>query len=360
MGYIIERDESVRHAVRRIGLEEADDAVGRLEDPGSDPDAIAEAVHEVRKDCKKLRGLARLVRPAIGDRYAQINAAARDAAAELSSIRDAQALLGTFDELLAATADQVPAGGLVDVRAALQERADRAGEAVDAGAAHMERARALLKAVRARFDAIDLSDGGWDALAGGLSKTYRRGRKAMRKAAAAPSPAAFHEWRKRAKYTWYHVTLLEDTAPTITTPMADSFHDLADALGDDHDLAVLRGQLRDAPEEFGGEEEVEAAVRLVDGVAADLQRRAFSLGSRLYAESASAFAERMGAYWDAWREDGDELHAGEIAEIYPHADDLDELSDQQLRERVRQLDFVGGPDMGREMMLAIVRASGGR
>lgn len=356
MSYRIARDEPIRDAVRRIGLEQIDKALRRLEGP----DDVVADVHDVRKRCKKVRALARLVRPSIGDQYAQINVAARDAARELGPIRDAQALLGTFDELVLATEDQLPSGGLAGVRAALQERADRAGAAVDAGAEHIERAGMLLTTARSVLEELEVDDDGWEAIGPGLRKTYRRGRRGMQAAEQSPSPEAFHEWRKRAKYTWYHIRLLRDAAPTILSPLARSFHDLSDDLGDDHDLAVLTAQLTAAPEELGGEEEVRAALRLIDGVAADLERRAFSLGSRLYAESGSAFIDRLGGYWRAWHEGGDEQRAGEIPELYPHEDGLDELSDDELRQRVRELDFVGRPGMSREMMLAVIRASGGR
>ena len=46
-------------------------------------------VHDVRKRCKKVRGLLRLVRPGLGPDYRRANADVRDAARELSSLRDA-------------------------------------------------------------------------------------------------------------------------------------------------------------------------------------------------------------------------------------------------------------------------------
>jgi len=59
----------------------------------------AEAVHEFRKNCKKMRGLLRLVRPALGSAYPQENSWYRDIARELSGARDAQVLVHTVDAL---------------------------------------------------------------------------------------------------------------------------------------------------------------------------------------------------------------------------------------------------------------------
>ena len=49
-----------------------------------------------------------------------------------------------------------------------------------------------------------------------------------------------HEWRKRVKDLWYHVTLLEDAWKPVMSALADEAHELSDRLGDEHDVSVLR------------------------------------------------------------------------------------------------------------------------
>src|SRR6056297_195459 len=96
MGYVLERDESVEDGVRRIAREQLDDAVDDLENLIDDDPA--DAVHDVRKRCKKVRGLVRLVRPSLGeDTYRVANDTARDAGRHLSDLRDATALMETFE-----------------------------------------------------------------------------------------------------------------------------------------------------------------------------------------------------------------------------------------------------------------------
>ena len=70
------KDDDVEQAVRRIACEQIDRALAEIDDDGLD---FARKVHQVRKRCKKLRGLVRLVRPAL-DAYGRENAAFRDAA----------------------------------------------------------------------------------------------------------------------------------------------------------------------------------------------------------------------------------------------------------------------------------------
>lgn len=98
MPYRLEPDRPVGEDVRRVALACIDDVrthVDQLGTPGMDGNATETAVHETRKRCKELRGLLRLVRPALGSQYGRLNAHDRDAAKELSTLRDAQTLLDT-------------------------------------------------------------------------------------------------------------------------------------------------------------------------------------------------------------------------------------------------------------------------
>ena len=115
MGFSFERNETTAEGVRRIALEQLDDARREIRDPAM---ARHEVVHQVRKRCKKLRGLLRLVRPCLGDTYQQENAWFRDSARALSDIRDAQALIESCDALLEHYSQTLPK----DIFSELQER----------------------------------------------------------------------------------------------------------------------------------------------------------------------------------------------------------------------------------------------
>lgn len=359
MTYRLHRDESLSIGVRRVAHELADECLTLLDGPGDD---VEEAVHEVRKNCKKLRGLVRLVRPALGNAYRPANVAFRDAARQLSSIRDAHALLETYDDLLAAvrtsrTDGHDVSGAFLEVRGGLAARAAAASASVAEGDERIRAARELIAGGRDQIDHWPLSND-VDVLAGGLTKTYRRGRNRMRECLFRPTDEGLHQWRKRAKYTWYHVRLLRDAAPSVLKPLIGRFHDLSDVLGDDHDLAVLVEQLRADTGDFGGDDAVATTVQAVEVVRADLQQRAMRLGPRLYAERPSAFADRLVAYWTAWQEHGDERAAGEIADLAPADDDLDERSVRQLYAIARELDVPGRSSMDRDGLISSIRAAG--
>jgi CHAD domain-containing protein len=354
MGYRFEVDETVDDGFHRITEEQVGAALAALEGvggPGGD-----EAVHDSRKRGKKLRGLLRLVRPVLGDAYGPANAAFRDAGRELSALRDADAALASFDDLVAASSDLLPEGGLGAVRAGLAADAERA-----AGRDRRARAEAAAELSRAggrRVARAGLDVSGWPALAPGLARTYRRGRRALADVRRDPHPERVHEWRKRAKDGWYHVRLLEHAAPSVLRPLDDAFHALSDALGDAHDLVVVAERLRADPDRYGGPDQVPAAVDLSNRRRRALEGRAVRLGARLYAEKPPIFAARLGGFWQAWHDVGDEKPTGSLADLYPPADDLDDLDMETLRDRAGVAGLPGRPYPTRSDLVGELRAAG--
>jgi len=300
VGYRFERDETVGDAFRRIARAQSDKALDEVGSAAANP-ADEDAIHDCRKRCKKIRGLIRLVRPALDQaRYRAANEAFRDAARELSSLRDAQALLATFDSVVAVPTEPPRLDDFESVRAELVRRAGTEPDGDDAGASTFERAGDLLRAGHDLVVDADLHADGWGAVRGGLAQTYRRGRDALEVVYDDPTPDNFHELRKRAKYSWYHLRLLGPSAPAILDPLAKQFERLAEGLGDAHDLAVLRVQLDDDPDSFGGEATMHAALELLDQHREKLEHDGVSLAEQLYAEPPKPFARRLERYWDAW------------------------------------------------------------
>jgi CHAD domain-containing protein len=357
MAYAFELGESVEENVHRIAGEQVDKAVATME--AADAAGLAAAVHDCRKRAKKLRGLVRLVRPVIGDAYRPAVTALRDAGRELSAIRDAHASLATFDDLIASSSDRLPEGGLGRVRRGFSSLAEEATAADD----RPERAATALDLLRAGHRYVTgaaLEATGWDALAPGLRRTYRDGRRALADVRDDPSSGHVHEWRKRAKDAWYHVRLLAGAAPSVLGPLDDRFHDLSDALGDAHDLVVIADRLRADPDRFGGEDQARAACEIADRRRRKLERRTVRLGSRLYAERPGAYVDRIGAYWAAWHEVGDEKAAGGIADLYPADDGLDELDLTALRDRAGEAGLPGSLAPTREDLIGDLRANAAR
>ena len=271
-----------------------DDSLQRLDE--NNHESIARSIHETRKNCKKGRALARLVRPALGSDYKEINHLFRDAARCLSPIRDPRAILNSFDAHVASAPGMT---GVSDVRAVLIRRSEDATSAVLGPERHrLEAASELLETVGDEIPSPGIGDE-FTPMKRGLEKTYKRARARLKEVRKTPRENTFHEWRKRVKYLWYEVRLLRSAAPSILNPLADSLHDLSNVLGDAHDLAALIDQV-EAIEGIPNPE-LEAVQHIVGKQKRKLERRAISLGRRHFVETPSAFVTRMEGYWMAWR-----------------------------------------------------------
>ena len=79
--------------------------------------------------------------------------------------------------------------------------------------------------------------------------------------------------------------------------MPDQAHKLADYLGDEHDLTVLRETALARHDCFSDEQTLPALLALIDRCQDALREKAIYLGLRLYEEKPKAFAARFGQYW---------------------------------------------------------------
>jgi len=292
MPYRLDLAADPADALRAAVREQLDDAVRRLrDDRGGDP---AEAVHEARKDLKKARSLLRLARPGLPDDvFRRENRALRETGRSLSAARDADVLVTTAADLGERYAGQLPEAQFAALGAGLAAAAAdaRAGEG-DAAAAD---GVATLDAVAARVGDWPLERCDHDTLVHGATRAYRRGQTALAAVEKTPSVERLHDLRKRVKDLWYHGRLLEEAWPRVVKAQSKAAHDLADLLGDDHDLAVLaerveRGVATDAPIDD------EAVLGLIARRRAELQAEAMPIARRLYAEPQKAFRGRLREY----------------------------------------------------------------
>jgi CHAD domain-containing protein len=294
--YRIGRDERIPDGIARIAQGRIGHAIDQLR--GSTKSSPEEAVHEARKDMKKLRALLRLVRGEVGDEtYRHENAHFRAAARELAGVRDADVMLATLDDLEERFPQDLPADAAGGLRQALE--AHKSTAATDARAEAASVVVELLREARGRVAQWPLERDGFEAVHDGLRRIYRQGRRDWRAAHANPTPEAFHEWRKRVKDLWYHCLILEEAWEPVMTALADEAHELADRLGDDHDLAVLLAWALEHATALDGMERVRAFEEVVQRRREQLQAEAFVLGERLYADTPGVFVERIERWWRA-------------------------------------------------------------
>ena len=168
-----------------------------------------EAVHEARKDMKKLRALLRLVRGELGERVyrRRERPASATPAAELAGVRDADVMLATLGDLEQRYGELPGAGGRLRPALVAHRFRAAAGSLKPASKAAVE----TLAEARDRVEDWPLRDGRLRGVRGRPGADLPPAAAAAYRAAQElPSAEHMHEWRKRVKDHWYHVTLLQD------------------------------------------------------------------------------------------------------------------------------------------------------
>lgn len=283
--YQIEKsDHDVIDAVRRIGANQVERAIASIDAEGE----LEPRVHDVRKRLKKMRGLIRLVRPVFPD-YKMENAHFRDTQRSISGLRDAQVLGQTLDDLIANHEEPLDPEAFAEFRHRINEAAHEAPAEID-----LAPVRESLERARERIDAWTLHDTGWDAVAGGLKKTYQRARKRQ----SATTDRELHDWRKRLKYHWYHVRLLRDIWREEMEAREAAADKISDDMGLYQDLVVLEAEVEKGPL---NEESARVLRGLIEARKAEKLAAARDVADRLLADKPKVLVARWGELWEAWR-----------------------------------------------------------
>jgi CHAD domain-containing protein len=296
--YRLRRSETPAEGIRRIAAGRVENATERLRETPRH-DNPSKCVHAARKEMKKVRALLRLVRDEIGEgAYRAENGAYKMAGRLLSESRDAEIKVQTLEDIC--DRNTLEPGAAAEWLDALRGERQLVIERLrdEDGSAALEESLALLEAARERIGSWSLEGKRFELVGPGIEHAFRRGRKRLRRAVAQPTPENLHEWRKRVKDLWYHLRILEGPASRGMGDRIEGSDRLADALGDHHDLVVLRDDLvvRELP--------TVARSKLVAAISTrqeELAAQAFKLGEALYAEKPKRFRKQLRAAWRAWR-----------------------------------------------------------
>jgi len=296
MSYHFVKDESVAKGTCRLVKERVEHAMKCLDQPRDE----MEAVHSARKDIKKLRAILRLVRLRLGTKlYRRETDLLRDAAEKLAPVRDARVKLATIDALAEHFQERLAPKPFPKVRAMLKKENDQARKifARDDGTNDV---KDLLTKMLGHADDWRFGSDSWGALGPGLRRAYKAGRDAYALVQEDDSAENFHEWRKRVKDLWYHLSLLRRVWSETIDSLRKQAEVLSEYLGDEHDLAVLSDALAAVRKKLP-EDEVETLHGLIDLRRKELRAEALALGGKIYMEKPSVFSKRIGGYWKKWR-----------------------------------------------------------
>ena len=287
-------DESVGEGWRRIMLVLLQEGDVRL---GEDLAKLPSAIHHVRKMCKRVRGLLRLIQTSLDPKiYRRENKLFRNASLHLAPLRDSEVLLDRLQE-----AEMLTSADFSTIRRALELRQNHwQTELVDNGGAVANTSLFLQMAAR-RFADIPLPKevDPWV----GIVATHDKMSVALERAyhAKPTSPHLFHEGRKQVKYLLHQVELLTPISPIFLQGLQAELHLVSDLLGKAHDWAELAQratELEASPREVALLQEVAATQQH------QLEQGAHPYCQRLIADQGRALGARLAIYYHVWQTSG--------------------------------------------------------
>jgi CHAD domain-containing protein len=217
----------------------------------------------------------------------------------LSDHRDSAVMRDTVAKLTSES-DVDTAAALAPLHSELARVSAENGATFDAEAA-AEARQLLLREVK-KFSRMRLRGRGLQALEGGLEKSYRRAREAIKVAYAEPTDENFHSLRKAVQWHWRQMNLLSRAWPEEFAVRAAAAHELSQLIGDDHDLAVLIDAVEDADDVPS--ESKPAILAVCKQRQEALRQAAEPRARRLFAEAPKAFVKRLSVYWKLGRAAG--------------------------------------------------------
>ncbi len=295
MAYKLKLKESLEHAVRRIAVEQLDKA---SIEPGNDAER-AVWVHQTRKALKRTRALLRLVRSGVDPAtWKAENAALRDIARSLSSLRDRDILR------------QLVANFAADGDAALVAALGRSQSWLDApfataipdktAADILADARGEIEAAQDRLARLAVHGDLPDVLAEGISSGQRRGARALARVEIEPNAENLHDLRKAVQATWRQLVLVQAAWPDVITARAAAARELAELLGEIQDYAVLATAAK-PPRGCNAVRRRDAARIIAACREGQLKRQSVAIGAaaRLFASPPRAIGREVAACWQA-------------------------------------------------------------
>ena len=294
MPFCILANESVEVAIKRIANEELNNIVHELQDDDLEYD---EKIHQLRKRCKRLRGLIRLVRPQLRSRFQVENKFYRDLAKEFTSIRDSQALLESLDRLLEYFSEQFSYQPIYDLLNKHKARLLKNDLTLN------ERLNVVTEKVyiaRTRIYSWKIKRDGFTAIKNGLKKTYTDGRNAMFEAYSCLNTTSFHEWRKHVKYHMFHLLLINRIKKKSIMKRYHDLYILSEYLGEYHDLANLSNFIHNNTENFHDQDMIDSITELIERRHSELREIAKPISAKLYAKKPKKLITELEKYWNSW------------------------------------------------------------
>jgi CHAD domain-containing protein len=244
-----------------------------------------EAAHDARKALKRARAGLRLLRRVVGEKvYQRENHALRDAGRAISELRDAKVQLDTASALREGLGSKLARETIDQVEQRLLTRLAQTRSRLQGRQGVLRKSLLVLQRSKRRLGALTHRAIADQDIRCALLAIYRRSRKAHSKALKHPRAQCLHEWRKQAKYLSNGINLLDANPRGSLRKVDRRAKHIADWLGDEHDLYVMRQALSQGGNL--GRAAAHPLSRLIRKRRSRLQQKALHCGEQLYRRKA--------------------------------------------------------------------------
>ena len=162
-----------------------------------------------------------------------------------------------------------------------------------------------LRQTQSHLEKIEVKTKGWQALAPGLERLYRRGRKGLPCGktpnpdnGVSPWPEGWDHWLERL---YCQTQLLHGLWPRAMGATAQEQKRLLAQLRKIRQLSALQQTLGNEFVPAAGNTALDALLSHIDRRRTKLTKRALLAGRRLYAEKPCNYVQRLHTYWLAWK-----------------------------------------------------------
>ena len=294
MSYQLRKGQNLGDEVRRIYRRQIELAIA---DSRSQRTSTHSPVHETRKHLKKARAALALLSGVVGRdeivradknlrRIADLIADIRDAEVRFQTIRHLGRILRIEEDDIVQEAEAFLGLELESFLAAFSDWKEEATRRLTKMCSWMQ---------DCPVDGLTC-----EQIRQTVQRSYKCGRRTLRKANEAPVAENFHEVRKHAKELMYQLRILQPVHPRFFQQRVSELKILTETLGNAHDLAFLETRLIKHKRRGADDRAASALSELIGLREKELQRTAAVLGERFYAERPREFARRLSEFFGDW------------------------------------------------------------
>ena len=248
----------------------------------SDDFTIHEAIHQLRKSMKRIRGWLRAVRPAGNAK--KYNQELSGIGKEISALRDSTSAIECAERLKTKFGDHLNPEIFKSLEDSLiSQREDLASHIRP----KLMRVRARLAALLHSYDPFYIDS--YTDLLRGITRTYEVARENLGVCIEKFDPDVFHEWRKRTKDLQHQCLMFPDEI-SFFHDLHSTFDKLTDALGNDQDLYLIEDAMKQWKT---GDEARELIYALTRSDHERLQAEALKMGKSVYEETPNSFIKKL-------------------------------------------------------------------